>query len=165
MGHGLGTTQKAILAALADTEYDALTIGELAARLDRSPRQVRTAVAALEGRKLVVVTKEHLYWRGKGEYGHLVKRRDEDAPVTMAVKAGERWPLNHTGSYGIPSSGMDPWTWTALRDTEFTRNGVPTYGLLVWLPANREKFVIRERESARARIEAATEFSQGVRGG
>jgi hypothetical protein len=121
MGHGLGPTQRAILAALDTSEDVCMTVPELATELQRSQRQIRTAVHALETRGLVIVKRGHTGWRGRGEYGRLSQRwreRDASLPTALTVKAGERWP----GSQ---------W-YRARRDTEFVRNGMPTYGLLVW---------------------------------
>lgn len=62
MSRGLGTTQRAILAALHATEDNWLSIADLAEQIDRSDRQVRTAVRALEHRGHVAVTRECVSW-------------------------------------------------------------------------------------------------------
>lgn len=128
--------QRAILAALADAEGDYLTMPELAQATGRSDRQVRTAVRSLEGRALVVITREYTGWRGAGEYGRLVALphwnpdQPELEPV-LTVHAGERWPYTRRG--------------VAARDVEFGRAGMPTYGLLVFLPERHEAREARHR--------------------
>jgi predicted transcriptional regulator len=55
---GIGTTQKSILAALAETD-SAWTINDLADRLGRLRSQICAAVNSLEKRELVVVEREY----------------------------------------------------------------------------------------------------------
>ena len=145
MSRGPGTAQRAILAALADAEGDYMTVPELAQATGRSDRQVRTAVRSLEGRALVVITREYTGWRGAGEYGRLVALphfnpdQPELEPV-LTVREGEPWP-------GRPG-------WKAARDVEFGRAGMPTYGLLVFLPERHEAREARHRALV-ARLTAA----------
>jgi hypothetical protein len=134
MGHGLGTTQRMILELLDPRE--GLTVAELAARSDRSPRQIRAAVMALEGRGLVTTDLRQIGWTGAGEYGPLAARDSvgyagwykpgadnyPDLPTALTVKAGDHWPASKPGFPRV-----------AKRDTEFVRLGMPTYGLRVWL--------------------------------
>jgi hypothetical protein len=136
MSRGPGTAQRAILAALADAVRDYMTVPELAQATGRGERQVRAAVRALEGRALVVITREYTGWRGTGEYGRLVALphwnpdQPELEPV-LTVHAGERHP-------GRPG-------WVAARDVQFGRAGMPTYGLLVFLPERHEAREARYR--------------------
>lgn len=128
MPRGIGKTQQRILDELAAaTDSWCLTVVDLADRLGISDRQVRTAVYSLYRRDMVVLTKEHAGWKGRGEYGRLVPRRlswARDVPTALTVKAGEPWP----GKEG----------YTAARDTEFIFNGMPTgASLCVWLPESR----------------------------
>jgi MarR family len=132
MSRGLGTAQRAILAALREDDDYALSVTELAGKLGRSQRQVRAAVRALEARKLVVITRDHIGWRGAGEYGRLRRSygsADGDLP-RVKVRAGEPWP--------IPS--RRPGEFVASKDVEFVRAGMPTFGLLVWLSEDRERW-------------------------
>jgi hypothetical protein len=129
VSRGLGTAQRDILGALADAARDYMTVPELAQVTGRSERQVRAAVRALEGRALVVITRGCTGWRGAGVYGRLVELphfnpdQPELEPV-LTVRAGERHPARPA--------------WVAARDVEFGRAGMPTYGLLVWLPERHE---------------------------
>ena len=149
MGQGLGPAQRGMLDELARTdEWLALEIKELAAALKLTERRACTVARSLEARGLVVITKEHLGWRGEGEYGHLTKRAyavNKDAPTALLVKKGEHWPFRR----GLTAKGwdVDAETWTAQKDTEFVKAGVPTSGLLVWLPENRRKYVARKIEN------------------
>lgn len=91
----------------------------------------------------MVLTKEHGGWKGQGEYGKLVSRRwssDNDVPTAFTVKKGEPWPLpDIEGDYHHG--------WTATRDVEFIRNGMPTgASLFVSLPQNRAKYLKRMAE-------------------
>jgi hypothetical protein len=106
-----------------------MTVPELAQATGRGERQVRAAVRALEGRALVVITREYTGWRGAGEYGRLVAlpHYNPDQPElepVLTVHAGERWPYTRWG--------------VATRDVQFGRAGMPTYGLLVFLPERHE---------------------------
>lgn len=74
MGQGLGPTQRAMLKALEGPGE--LTISELTEILGLTMRRCREVAHSLADRKLVVVTKEHLGWKGIGEYGILAKRED-----------------------------------------------------------------------------------------
>ena len=105
-------------------------------RLVRIIRRARS----LEQRGLVIITKEHTGWRGTGEYGHLIERPhgDTTTPAALSVKAGERWPKRSAMAVDVDDH------WRAKRDTEFIRSGVPTAGLLVWLPENRRRWSARE---------------------
>jgi biotin operon repressor len=127
---GIGKTQQRILDALADEKkYLPLTVPDLAERIGCSERQIRRAVHSLEDRGLVVITRENMRWKGYGEYGRLARKHwpwDEDALVVLTVKAGEPWPIQFRGP-----------GWRASSDTEFYYGGVPTPGLLVWLPEQR----------------------------
>lgn len=129
MSRGLGTTQQAILRTLAEHEYSALSVAELAERVGRSPRQVRTAVHALARRGAVVITREGIGWHGAGEYGRLARQpRGGKLPVALTVRKGEPTPYARYQGYG------------AWRDTEYVRNGMPAYGLLVWLAERRQQW-------------------------
>ena len=131
MSTGIGKTQQRILSELESVagQYNALTVMELSERLGCSDRQIRKAVHSLAERDLVVLTKEHGGWKGRGEYGLVKSRRwlsDSDVPTAFVVKEGEPWP-------GNPD-------YVAKRDIEFIRNGMPTgASLFVWLPENRAK--------------------------
>jgi hypothetical protein len=122
MSRGLGAAQRAILQALRDDEEYALTTPELAGRLRRSQRQIRRAVHALEARGLVIITSGFTRWRGAGEYGHKVKRRDfhGDVPATRTIS-------------------RPGWHGTQL-ERDWVRAGMPTYGLWVWLPERHQQF-------------------------
>jgi len=112
MGHGLGPAQRAVLAVLADTEdvHPWLSVRELAAALKLSERRTRALVASLEARELVTVIRSAVGWRGAGEYGRLVGRGAYDnRPVVLTLSKGDR-------------DGV-----------EFVRQGMPVYGLHVWL--------------------------------
>ena len=142
MGHGLGPAQRAMLEALHESEWLALTTAHLAGRLKLSERRTRAVARSLEARRLVVITREHTGWRGAGEYGRLVPRYSwdrGDVPAALVLKAGETWPLRRAFH-----SEVDLETWEAKHDIEFIRNGVPTSGLLVWLPENRRQWRARE---------------------
>jgi hypothetical protein len=128
----------------AEEEQRSLTVADLAERCGRSPRQIRTAVTALEHRGLVVLTRGHLGWRGAGEYGPLASRNSwragshPELPTALAVKEGDPWPRSR-------------WS-VAIRDVEFVRVGMPTYGLHVWLTEAHERREACYAESvARAR--------------
>ena len=120
VSRGLGTTQRAILALLA--EHGCATVEELATAVKRSPQQVRTAVAALERREQVVVLhRQHVGWKGRGEYGRLVRKhwRDDDAvPTELVVEKGQPWPFREG--------------YFARERIELCREGVPVVGLLIW---------------------------------
>lgn len=119
MSRGLGVTQRAILDLLRGTEHIWLTIAELAEQLERSPRQILTAVRALERRELVVVTSECLGWNaGTGRLAW--KRSYIEEPTVHTVEKGEPWPLQEG--------------YVATERTEFYRAGTPISGLAVWLP-------------------------------
>ena len=142
MSKGIGKTQQAILDTLKDSSYFAEPIGELAKATGKSPRQVRTAVHALESRGEVIITKGFLYRRGVGEYGHLVRRQyrsgqaSKNAPAALTVKKGEPWPR------GVWTVGADvDENWNAKHDQEWIHQGMPTSALVIWLPVNREKYL------------------------
>jgi hypothetical protein len=135
----------------AEDDQRPLKVADLAGRCERSPRQIRTALAALEGRGLVVLARGPVGWSGAGEYGALTVRNDHeygpytknrprcsDLPVALTVKAGEPWPI---GSWH--SKPLDP-RWTARRDVELVRVGMPRYGLWVSLPLTAEEAERRE---------------------
>jgi MarR family len=130
VSRGLGRAQRDILAALADSTDNCMTVPELARAISRSERQVRAAVRALEARGLVVITRGS-GWRGAGDHGRLVApwhRRDLPA---LTAREGEPGP-------GKPG-------YVAARDVEFVRQGMPSYVLLVWLPERREASQARYR--------------------
>ncbi len=131
MGRGLGTTQRMILDHLDPRE--GRTVADLAERCERSPRQVRTAVTALEHRGLAVTELRQIGWSGEGRYGPLASRtrlghfgyipgRDSypDLPTALTVKAGELLPRTRNGLGRLNI------------DTEWVRIGMPVYGLWVW---------------------------------
>src|ERR1700758_2428553 len=132
MSKGIGKTQQAILDAL-EQSGGTLTVVQLAERLGASPRQLRTAARSLEGRGLVVITRETIGWRGLGEYGPLaIKSRFADTegiPTARVVRQGEPWPYPRK-----PKPGTE---WLAARDTELFHTGMPVAGLRVWLPQVR----------------------------
>jgi len=123
----------------------ALTITDLATPLKLTERRARVVARSLEARGLVIITNEHIDWRGQGEYGNLEKKhRDDTAPTALLVKKGERWPRRRAFR-----DEVDPETWTALKDTEFIRAGVPTSGLLIWLPEGRRRWRAGKVEGAK----------------
>jgi hypothetical protein len=103
---------------------------------------IRTAVHALAERGLVILTKEHLGWAGRGEYGRMVRydnlyfsdRKDGREP-TKIIPEGERFKF------------PGPWTWSRTAPKgglKLILSGMPTHGLVVWLPdrkADRDKRV------------------------
>src|SRR5260370_2600282 len=91
MSRGLGQAQRTILATLADDADYALTTANLAERLGRSQRQIRTAVDALERRGLVVVTRGHVALNGERKYGK-VTRQLKETPGSVLVRKVEPWP-------------------------------------------------------------------------
>jgi hypothetical protein len=128
MGRGPGIAQRAILAALEADQGNAwLTVPELAERTGRPPRQVRTAVHALEARGLVVITKGATGWKGRGDYGRWVYAQPGDAadPRVVTVQPGD--PIPHRPGWEVLASATQPVT--------FIRAGVPVSGLQVWLTA------------------------------
>jgi hypothetical protein len=88
MSRGLGDTQRALLTELAASEDLALTTAELAMLVHRGPRQVRTAVASLLRRGLVVTTHEGIDWKGEGEYGSLTYGYNRDDVDMGGLPAG-----------------------------------------------------------------------------
>lgn len=128
MSRGLGVTQRAILDTLRDDEHVWLTIAGLAQRLERTPRQILTAVRALEKRGLVVVTTECLGWNhGTGRLAQ--KRAYVDEPTVLTVGKGDPWPLREG--------------YVAAERTEFYRTGTPVNGLAVWLPEVHQRHADR----------------------
>lgn len=127
MGRGPGTAQRAILDALAASVEPWLTIPDLAEATGRSPRQVRTAVHALEARGLVAITTGETGWRGRGDYGHWrhAGPSERDDPRTVTVQPGSRTPAGWTLRENFPAP------------VTFIRGGVPVSGLLVWLPERK----------------------------
>jgi hypothetical protein len=149
MSKGIGTAQREILAALRDSEARCMAISGLAAITGRSARHVRTAVASLERREMVVTTRGSVGWKGEGEYGRLVRTHRWDGqtlPVAKVVRKGEQMPHS---TYGRRS--VAPW------DVELGRQGMPVFGTLVWLPERRAE---AEAESA-ARV---ARFAARLRG-
>jgi hypothetical protein len=139
----------------ATSEWLALTVPDLAAKLKLTERRARAVARSLEARGLVIISKEHLRWRGEGEYGHLAQRIfavNKDAPTALLVKKGERWPYRRACRYEV-----DFRTWMAKRDTEFVKSGVPTFGLLVWLPENRRRWRARKIEQTTRMFGPVTE--------
>jgi TIR domain len=111
--------------------------GVLAERVGVSPRQIRTAVWALERRGLVIVTKERVGWKGAGKIGRLAIRergygKYDDLPTAAEVKKGDPWPF--------PRRWDD---WTVARDFEMVRIGMPIMGLVVWTKEARVKYLKR----------------------
>jgi hypothetical protein len=99
VSRGIGKTQHAILDLLAGQhDWPALPVMEVARRLDRSDRQIRCAVRALEARGLVDVGKDS-DWHGEGEYGLLAWRDGEQVRIGMPCVAlwvslpgtGQQW--------------------------------------------------------------------------
>jgi hypothetical protein len=74
MGHGLGPAQKRMLEVLEGP--GALSIAELAEIVGLTMRRCREIAHSLADRKLVVIRREHLGWKGIGEYGILAERSD-----------------------------------------------------------------------------------------
>lgn len=134
----MGRTQRALLEALEASEYLWCTVAELAEALQRSPRQVLAAVRSLEGRGLVVITRETIGWN-EG-VGRLAAGYRGDCPAVLTVEEGEPWP-NKPG-------------YVARRRTEFYRVGTPVHGLAVWLPERREQHAERTKQ-AEANLRAA----------
>lgn len=140
MSRGIGKTQQAILDALADdTEQLARSVRELAEQLHLPMNQTRRAARALEARGLVAITKECTGWRGLGEYGRLQRRYSwwnsygPEVPTALVVKEGDPWPRGHG--------------YTTAREGEWVHGGMPTMGLLVWLPKQRLAWLEREIEN------------------
>jgi hypothetical protein len=120
MSKGIGKTQRAILDTLANEhEAPALTVIGLAERIGVSDSQIRRAVRALEGRKLVCITRGHA-WHGVGEYGPLVEREHSDL------------------SNDVPTAEV-------VDGVEFVRCGMPTVALEVWLPDNLAEYLARRK--------------------
>ena len=138
MGRGVGKTQQTILDQLVgEQEFLALTVTELAQRVGASDRQIRTAVRALERRGLVVITKEHIGWSGRGEYGPLVElglAETEGLPTAKVVDTGRHWFDDAEGRY------------RAIK-RELGHIGMPRAGLLVWLPQQRSAWLKTRIES------------------
>src|SRR5215469_16194662 len=113
MGHGLGPTQKAMLDTLAGTDDWALTVVDLAERLDRSDRQIRFAARSLESRGLVVITKRCTGWAGVGEYGKIKNRGRvaelsgvPEGEIPVAEEWTNRYGYHFVGSFaGMPKYG------------------------------------------------------------
>jgi hypothetical protein len=141
----------------AEDDQRALKVADLAGRCERSPRQIRTALAALEGRGLVVLARGYLGWGGAGEYGPLRLRAGgyeygswddrprglrTDLPVALTAKKGEPAPVGNRSH-----KAFDP-AWIMLKDCEFVRTGMPTYGLWVSLPLTAEEAERREARYA-----------------
>jgi DNA-binding transcriptional ArsR family regulator len=129
MSRGIGGTQRAILDTLESVaeQFRWLTIADLAERLGRSDRQIRSAVRSLEGRGLVKDTREQVGWKGWGESGPLIQR---GAPG---------WPDDS----GVPTAGVagrqvwEDWRWV-YRKVEMIHAGMPVFGLGVSLPGDPE---------------------------
>ena len=141
MGRGLGEAQKAILAGLREASGGgdlALTVAELAERLDRSQRQIRAAVRALEARELVIVRKGYQGWRGLGEYGKI-----------KYIYSDKGWEER-----GKPKI-LETFTNRLGNEVRTYRAGMPVYGLWVWLPENR-------LARLRADCEHINEFSKAL---
>jgi hypothetical protein len=64
MGKGLGPTQQAIIDLLPTKAGSGYTTTVIAEKIQRSPRQTRTAVEALRNRGLITVHKQVIWWRG-----------------------------------------------------------------------------------------------------
>ncbi len=100
MSRGIGAIQQRIVDELLAASDDyGLTVVELAKRIALSDRQIRHAVYALADRELVVLTKEHGDWKGRGEYGRRVWRhRVVDDPQGNHIR--------YEGSHrGVPKEG------------------------------------------------------------
>lgn len=122
MGRGLGKAQLSILAALG-YRREPMTTAALAEWSGRSARQVRTAVDALERRGLVVVTREFIGMKGRGEYGPMTMwTRDDDDPDKIVRD------------------------WDG-RSYERIRQGTPTYGRLVWSPDVRADYLRKQAQA------------------
>jgi hypothetical protein len=155
VGRGLGSTQQAILSVLEASSHNWLTIPQLAEHTSRSPRQVRTAVHALEARGLVVITKGATGWKGRGDYGggwSCVRPGDDD-PDDPRIRTTQH------------SSGGRKFT------AHWIRPGVPVFGLQVWLPAVKARAEEAERrrldaifgpERAERKAERDAERAQGI---
>jgi hypothetical protein len=128
MSRGLGDTQRALLSELAASEDLALTTAELAMVVHRGPRQVRTAVESLVRRGLVVTTLGGIDWKGEGEYGSLTYGHNRD-DVDMGPPAG----IIRKGEHLLHSTRL------AREDIPYWHQGMPTFGLYVWLPVNRAR--------------------------
>lgn len=156
MSRGLGDTQRGLLTALADRDDDGYrwaTIDTLATACGISPVQTREAIRSLERGGHVVVTRGHIGWKGRGEYGPLVRRGrgwwtddHDDLPTAAVAEKGDPWPRS-------------PETHTATARVEFVRMGVPKVGLQVWLPVRHHQC---EMESARRIIQMCQEFGRPV---
>lgn len=132
MGQGLGKAQHSILDVLGAADDYALTVPDIAERIDRSERQVRAAVRALESRSLVVVTKGYTGWNGRGEFGPYISyvefdRKDKEFTPPPGIENLRR--VEYDGPTG--------------RIAEYRgwiRRGMPAHGLWVWLPENRDEW-------------------------
>jgi hypothetical protein len=135
MSRGLGDTQRALLSELAASEDLALTTAELAMLVHRGPRQVRTAVESLVRRGLVVTTLGGIDWKGEGEYGSLTYGHNRD-DVDMGPPAG----IIRKGEHLLHSTRL------AREGIPYWHQGMPTFGLYVWLPVNRARHLMRRWE-------------------
>jgi hypothetical protein len=133
LSRGPGDTQRALLTELAAAEDWALTTADLARRVHRNPRQIRTAVASLVRRRLVVTTRATLGWKGEGEYGSFTYGHNRDMEGEPAGGIGWGQPRLYTSR---PS----------VRILRYWHQGTPTFGLRVWLPLNRARYLIEEWE-------------------
>ena len=147
MSRGIGKTQQAILAELTTTHRIWLSIAELAERVGCSGRRIHQAVRSLEQRRLVATTREHLGWKGVGEYGREELRVGDpwrtsgpvhgpEVPTSRVIRKGEPW---HRGRDLV-----------AAEDTELVRGGMPTWGVAVWMPEKRIAYLEDIRATVRA---------------
>lgn len=95
MGRGLGKLQRAVLDAIAASEYAWVTTSELAEATGAVPREVRRAVRALEARGLVTVEHGSIDWNADaGPHGMPVsglqigRPRDTSAAEANAIAFG-----------------------------------------------------------------------------
>jgi len=116
------------------------------------------AVRSLEDRGLVVITKEHVGWKGAGEYGRLTWKwdmvDDPDGEYTRYEGSYRGVPQEGDKIGGGPDHG-DGTHWILGTPVKYSRkwytepNGMPTVGLLVWLPDRRAAWLERREEHGR----------------
>ena len=122
-----------------------MTTPELAERVSLTPRRVRHLCDALEARGLVVITREHVGWKGYGTAGRWFRVESwqelpEDAE-RVEVRAGEVWPW-HEGRFTVDPA-QRPSPYRVGQDLTYARRGTPVYGRIVWLPEQHARHLER----------------------
>jgi hypothetical protein len=126
MSRGIGRTQQAILDALPRQAGRGCTTTVLAERLHRSPRQVRTAVQALQERGLVAISKQVIWWKGDEHnpipvYGALVLHIESYADW---LEQQQRIRERHEGNIALQNLAElgIAWDFIPASDTERVRD-------------------------------------------